>query len=135
MRTAYLLMAAAALAPAGCSSLIVNSGQDLSKLTTRAQVHEAFGPPAAVEPTGEHTTEEFTTRRKIAEPYKNIYLAIGYVITLGLGELIWFPHQLYVAGRRSIVGQHLRFSYDSEGRVTEIRHDGDAVIGVGPPRE
>ena len=81
------------------------------------------------------TTEEFTTRRKIAEPYKNIYLAIGYAITLGLGELIWFPHQLYVAGRRSIVGQQLRFTYDSEGHVTGIRHDGDAVIGVGPPHE
>ena len=46
MRAAYLLIAAAALTPAGCSTLIVNSGQDLSKLTTRAQVHEAFGPPS-----------------------------------------------------------------------------------------
>ena len=46
MRLAYLvLIAGTATLMSGCSSLIAHSGKDLSKLTTREEVHREFGEP------------------------------------------------------------------------------------------
>ena len=133
MRFLPVLLTAYALSAAGCSAIIISSGQHLSELTTRAQVHESFGlPTAAGQTEGGNTFEEFTTHRKIAEPEKGIYLAMGYAGTLGLGEFIWFPHEAWVAARRSIVGQKLRFTYNDAGEVTAIRFEGDPVLM--PPR-
>jgi hypothetical protein len=42
-------------------------------------------------------------------------------------------HPPYVAGRRSVVGQHPRFTYDDPGQVTDIQRDGEAVIDFRPP--
>lgn len=133
MRILPVLLTACALPGAGCSAFIISSGQHLSELTTQSQVHESFGLPAAAGQTeGGNTFEEFTTHRKIAEPEKGIYLTMGYVCTLGLGEFIWFPHEAWVAERRSIVGQKLRFTYNDAGDVTTIRLDGAPVLL--PPR-
>lgn len=50
---------------------------------------------------------------------------MGYVGTLGLGELIWFPKASYRVIRDSIVGQHLRVFYDDQGKVQKIELDGE----------
>jgi YD repeat-containing protein len=132
MRTALVLLTFLILSAVGCSAFIVNSGQDLSGLATRSQVQAAFGQPVTSGQTDSRPFEEYTIHRKIAEPWKNTYLAMGDAATLGLGEIVWFPQQLYLAGRRSVVGQHLRFTYDDAGNVTAIRFDGDPVLL--PPR-
>lgn len=134
MRAVSMLLTACVLSLAGCSSLVISSGQDLTELTTRVQVHEAFGLPVEAGRTGSQAFEDFITHRKIAEPWKGIYLAMGDASTLGLGEIIWFPHQLYIAGRRSIVGQQLRFTYDDADYVTGVCHDGEAVPWAVAPR-
>ena len=79
MRTlTIVLIACTALAP-GCAGYIAGSGLDLCKLTTQAQVHEKFGSPIASGP----SFEEFTTRRKIAEPWNGEGIAmLEFALTL-----------------------------------------------------
>lgn len=82
---------------------------DLSHITTREEAHEVFGKPAATGHLGEEPFDEFFTYRKIADQDERIFL--------GTGD--WLPKQLYVAARRSIRGQQLRFVYDAQGRVID----------------
>jgi hypothetical protein len=134
-----VFLTACALSSAGCTGFITSCGQDLSKLTTQVEVHKTFGLPAAIGQAEGHTFEEFTTHRKIAEHWKGIYLVMGDAGTLGLGELIWFPHEAWLASRRSVVGQILRFTYDDAGTVIDVRRDGESLpilpdrVSRGPP--
>ncbi len=132
MRVAYLLLIACVLPSIGCTMLVVNSGKVLTALKSQAKVHEAFGLPTATGQAEGMPYEDFITRRKIAEPQKNIYLIMGTIWTCGFGEFVWFPTELYRAVRRSVVGQSLRFTYDAAGNVTAIRFDNDPVLL--PPR-
>lgn len=132
VRTVNLLVLVLALSTIGCSVLVVNSGTNLEKLTTRAQVHDSFGQPINSGQIDDEPFEEFITHRKIAEQNMNIYLVMGYAGTFGLGELIWFPQQSYLAIRRSVVGQRLRFTYDEAGMVTHICRDDDYICT--PPK-
>ncbi|VTS07650.1 hypothetical protein [Tuwongella immobilis] len=125
MRPSSILMAVVAVVPLGCSALVVSAGYQLNQLANRDQVHQKFGSPVSIEETDGKISDEFTTHRKIARPHESIYFVMGSVSTFGFGELIFFPQQLYHAAKRSIVGQKLRFTYDSEGRVTKIVLDGD----------
>ncbi len=127
MRAASVLLTGAVLATTGCSLLVVNSGKNLGDLKTREQAHEVFGPPIAAGESDGQPYEEFASRRKVAEPWQNEYLLIGYMATAGLGELIWFPKVLYREGRRVIVGQQIRVTYDASGAVAGVRIDGDPV--------
>jgi hypothetical protein len=58
---------------------------------------------------------------------------MGWCYTLGLGEIVWFPHQAFVAARRSILGQELRVTYDEAGNVQQVSLDGDSILwNAGP---
>jgi hypothetical protein len=138
MCLARVMVLTALLGSTGCSWLVINSGQQLNDLKTREQVQEVFGPPAESGVFQDQAYDEFHTRRKIAEPWKNLYLATGWVYTLGLGEIVWFPHQAFVAARRSILGQELRVTYDEAGNVQQVSLDGDSILwnpgpGSKPP--
>ena len=126
MRPTLLVLVFTAFASSGCSALIFSSGKRLEKLTTRDQVHKAFGEPILQD----GSLEVYKTHRKIAEPNKGTYWAMGFCWTFGLGEFIWFPHEAYVAARRTIKGQELRFIYDKAGKVVAAFHDGTPVFGV-----
>jgi hypothetical protein len=130
MRIVLLPLVAGVLSSAGCTGLVISSGTDLGALPTREEVRAKFGTPVASGTEEGKQYEDFRTRRKIAEPDKMIYLLMGYAYTFGLGEVVWFPHQSFVAARRSIVGQDLRFYFDEAGNVTAARHDGGWVTGV-----
>lgn len=128
MRAIYFALIAAALSSAGCAGMIVGSGQNLSDLKDQAAVQAAFGSPTAAGEADGRPFEEFTTRRKIAEPWRVAPgMAMMYAMTLGLGEVVLLPVELYRTGRRTILGQQLRFTYDADGRVAAIRWDGDSV--------
>src|SRR5262249_24804142 len=115
MRFFQLLLVVCAVGGSGCSALVALSGQDLSTLSTKAAVRAKCGTPESDGQAAGQSFEEFSARRKIAQPWKGTYLTMGFSGTLGLGELVWFPHQSYIAIRRAIVGQQLRFTYDSNG--------------------
>lgn len=131
MRIALLLLASGSLFLSGCSSLIIGSGKRLDTLTNQDEVHQAFGEPQTTSRQEDgKTVEIFKTHRKIAEPQKGIYLATGYVMTLGFGEFVWFPHQAFIAARRSIMGQEIQFVFDDTGRIVAATHEGTPVFGL-----
>ena len=121
-----LLIAAASLS-GGCAVMIARSGKDLTDLTTKVEVHAALGEPDAVGADEGGAFEEFRTHRKIADygiRYAGPGYAMGLVMTCGLIDLILVPQELYLAGRRSILGQTIRVSYDDDG-VKGIALDGE----------
>ncbi len=123
MRYACLPLLAIIPAASGCSVMIASCGKDLGKLATREQVQQEFGKPAHDGISGGESFEVYRTRQKIAEPYLASCYGIGIAMTYGLVELFAFPHQLYLAGRRTIIGQNVRFTYNDRGIVTKILLD------------
>jgi hypothetical protein len=119
----------------GCSAYIALSGKNLNELKTQSEVQATFGEPLATGQIDGKPFAEYTTRQKIAEPWKGMGLCMGWVMTLGFGELFFFPHELYVAGRRTLVGQKLQFVYDEAGNVTSIQLDGDHLPWSPQPSE
>ena len=122
MRFALLLAATAAPLSVGCTAIIARSGEDLSALKTREQVHDSFGTPVATGTSDGQTYEEYRSRRKIAEPHGPGY-AMSLALTLGLTELYWFPRELYLLGRHTILGRDICFTYDAAGNVTAVHID------------
>src|SRR5436190_661603 len=124
MRTPCLILVANAMLSSGCSSLIARSGSDLSTLTTREQVHAQFGDPSSEDVVEGQPVEDYRTRRKISEPVRSVHLGMSVTMTYGVGELFAFPSELFLLGQRTLVGQDLRFQYDSNGVVTSVLLDG-----------
>jgi hypothetical protein len=123
----YRLLAAAGVAlSAGCSAMIVCSGQDLSELTTREQVHAVMGEPVAAGTSDGQCHEDFRSHRKIAEPWQGEGLVMVDYGTLGLAELVMFPAAVLRVGYTSVVGQDVRFQYDAAGKVTACFVNGEA---------
>lgn len=124
IRLSCLILIASALLSSGCSAIIAQSGADLSGLTTKEKVHEKFGDPAASGASEGFFFEDYQTRRKISEPLRSAHLGMSIAMTYGLGELIAFPYEFSLLGRRTLVGQELSFGYDSAGNVTRVYLDG-----------
>jgi hypothetical protein len=102
-----------------------SSGTDLAALKDRSQVHGKFGIPVASGVIDGHEYEDFRSHRKIAEYWNGEYFIMGYWATLGFGEFIWLPTELYEAGRQIIVGQDIRFIYSTDGTVLEVFVNGE----------
>ncbi|MDY3561043.1 hypothetical protein R5W23_002302 [Gemmata sp. JC673] len=118
----------------GCAFLVATSGKDVGALATRDEVQHDFGTPVVSGSVEGQPYDEFRTHRKISEGWKSIYYSMGYVVTLGFGEVIWLPNELYRATRRSIVGQTVRFVYDEAGNVKSVQLDGEAIPNAPRPR-
>jgi uncharacterized protein YceK len=128
MRLVHLgLIVSAAILMSGCSSLIAHSGKDLSKLTTREEVHSEFGDPDKTGAEEGYSREDYCTRRKISEPMRSNSLGMGFAMTFGTAELVAFPMELCLLCRRTVLGQSLRFAYDDNGQVTRVFLDGEKL--------
>ena len=127
MRYPYLILIVCTVFSSGCSALIARSGSSVSSLTTKDEVHERFGLPATSATVAGQPVESFHTRRKISEPLRSACLGMGIVMTFGLGEVIAFPHELYLLGRRTLFGQEIRFAYDSDGNVKHVYLEGEEL--------
>lgn len=132
MRRLPLAFLALTLPATGCTALVVGSGRNPSSLTKRT-VTEEFGTPAATDNPDGTSSLTFRTRRKLAEPNKLIYATMGFVCTFGLGELIWFPNELYRAGRTALVGCDVRVDYYPTGEVKAVWLNGDQVYSGPEP--
>ncbi len=135
MRTACLLLMAAMPLTSGCSILIAARGEDMEKLTTRDQVRERFGEPRASVSVEGVLFEEYRTRRKISEPDRAWALSMCVGLTYGLAEFIAFPHELYLLGSRTLLGQDVRFTYDSAGNLRTVHLDGLSIRRGGSDKE
>jgi hypothetical protein len=52
-------------------------------------------------------------------------------MSFGLNELIAFPREFVILGRRTIIGQHIRFTYDPCGNVTMVNREPDRIFLLG----
>jgi hypothetical protein len=121
-----LLVAAGVALSAGCTAMVVGTGQDLSEPTTRKQVHAAMGEPVATGTSDGQYHEDFRSHRKIAEPWQSEGLIMVDYCTLGLAEFVMFPAAVLRVGYTTVVGQDVRFQYDAAGRVTACFVNGEA---------
>jgi len=53
---------------------------------------------------------------------------MGLIMTLGTIEVINVPHELYLMGRRTLLGQTIRVNYDASNAVRQIYLDGEPLI-------
>jgi hypothetical protein len=113
--------------------LVAGSGKRLDAITTQEQARRDFGAPVASGVVEGQPYDDFRTHRKVSEGWKGIYFCMGDAWTLGLGEVVWLPHELYVAARRSILGQTVRFVYEPDGSESRVLLDGDHVPGAVRP--
>jgi hypothetical protein len=128
MRLVYLVsIASTAILTSGCSSLIARSGKDLSKLTTREEVHREFGEPDKIGAVGGYACEDYCSRRKISEPVRSNSLGLGFAMTFGTAELVAFPMEICFFSRRTVLGQSLRFAYEDNGQVMRVFLDGERL--------
>ena len=105
-------------------ALVISSGKDLGALATREEVLEDFGTPVVCGEVDGKFYEEFRSHRKISESWRQPYDLFADSVTLGFAEVILFPSEVYIASRRSIMGQTIRFVYDSDGYVKSVQLDG-----------
>jgi hypothetical protein len=127
MRLSLALIAIATALMCGCSSLIAHSGKDLSKLTTREEVHREFGEPEKIGVVGDYACEDYTTRRKISEPWRSNSQGMGFAMTFGALELVNFPMEVYLLCSRTVMGESVRFAYDDTGKVMRVFLDGEKL--------
>lgn len=129
-RTACLLLVAAAYLSGGCAAMVARSGRDLTGLKTREAIRAKLGEPCASGIGEGETFEEFRTHRKVAV-YPIRYFGPGYAmllaLTWGTADLVLVPYELCLAGRKVLLGQTVRVTYDARGKVTAISCDGESV--------
>ena len=111
--------------------MIGRAGKDLGSIETKQQMHAFLGEPVAkgVDESGPY--EEFRTRKVIAESplsYGEGYAMLLFM-TCGAVDLVAVPEQLYLLGKRSLLGQTVRVTYDQQGAVIDVERDGQSVIG------
>ena len=122
-----ILLLISNLLTAGCSSVIVYSGQDIEKLVNKDQVHDSFGMPTNLGNGEGCDFEEYRTHRKISEP---TVASVNFILgteTLGLFELWNFPGAILQTTWTTLVGQTLRFEYGSNGAVSQVLINGTAM--------
>jgi hypothetical protein len=134
MRLISLAFVAITLLTSGCAGMISGVGTRLLFLTTREEIHAQLGEPTVSGFADGEPFEEYHTRRKISEA-GTLRLGDGYamawVATLGAIDLICVPHELYLLGRRSLLGQTVRVTYDEAGTITDLRLDGEQYLITG----
>ena len=129
MRLCCALLAGIVCLSTGCSALIARSGEDVTQLATREQVHQEFGEPLFLETVQGTPFEEFKTRRKISEWAHAEALQYGLGMSFGLIEISQFPTELFRNGERIVSGQSLGFHYDHSGNVIAVYLNGELLIG------
>ncbi len=126
-RIACFLLVATTPLLSGCASIIARTGTDLYCLKSKEEVQAKLGKPVATGMEDGEFFEEYRTRRKIAEQWPARCSGIGYAMlvtmTCGTSELISVPNELFILGRRTLLGQPIRVTYGEDGSVKYVRLD------------
>src|SRR5262245_26789704 len=117
MRTALLSLALFVPLSSGCSALIADSGTKLGALETREEVHRLLGEPVASGEVRGKPYEEFISRRKYSDGVRALSYRLGFVMTVGLSELVCCPAELMMLGRITVMGQNVRIVYNTDEKV------------------
>ncbi len=124
---AILLPVCFFLGACGCSSMVAVSGKDVSGLASAEQVHKEFGKPVATGVVEDREFEDYKTHAKISDPQRAGTMMLGDLMTSGLMEFFLFPYELACVGQTAIMGDTLRFCYDSQHNVTDVYLDGEQI--------
>jgi hypothetical protein len=128
------LVLSCSLLCAGCSALIAQSGQDVSKLANKDQVHESFGTPTRSGKADGCEFDEYCTHRQISEPRMACACVALDGYTLGLFELVMFPVVVVKNTWTTFAGQTVRFEYSCYGDVQRVLiNDKPMDLGVRLP--
>jgi hypothetical protein len=116
----------------GCTGLIAGAGKDLGKVSSREEMHAVLGKPVASGVAEGKQYEEFRTRKVIAQDQTGTGEAyvIYWASTFGTIELIGVPYQLWLLGKRTLLGQTIRVTYEQDGAIGEVERDGQSVLGI-----
>ena len=129
------LLAFGIMLSVGCAAVVNGRGIYLPDVKTREQVHQVFGKPAEVGEQDGNAFEEFRTHRKLSQAWMGEYFLFADLETLFLIEFYAFPRELWRAGRQHIMGQTLRFTYDSEGNVDHVTTNGNPFLVLAYPNK
>jgi hypothetical protein len=125
MRCGRLLLAALLIPTCGCSTLIAKSGKNIDAIATREDAREKLGTPDSSSENGDLTIDTYQTRQKISEWRRGGGEGTYFAMSFGLTEFAAFPTEVYILGRRTVLGQELSFHYDATGKVVEVYLDGE----------
>jgi hypothetical protein len=124
MRCGRLILTALLIPTCGCAAIIAKSGKNIDTLTTREEVHKKLGAPDSTELNEDQWTDTYLTRQKISEWRRGGGEGLYFAMSFGLTEFEAFPAEIYLLGRRTLLGQELSFHYDADGRVVDVYLDG-----------
>jgi hypothetical protein len=128
MQNASYCVFVCGLLACGCAGLVNQVGKDLSDVKNRQEVHAKLGEPASTGVAEGKAYEEFHTRQKIAGADQRLFggpgYAMGVYMTCGLSEVVLFPYELSLVGRRALFGQTVRVTYEADDAVAYVLLDG-----------
>jgi YD repeat-containing protein len=127
MRILCLLLFVFVFLSGGCAQMMASCGKDMGRLHTREEVHAQFGEPVAMGFAEGRFFEEFHTRKRIAQNFGEGYVMV-WILTCGAADLVFVPCELYLTGRRTLLGQTIRVSYDEADRTKGVDLDGRAML-------
>jgi len=131
MRYGGLLLCIVTVFHSGCASELAGAGKDLGALTSLEEMRDGLAEYGASGVAEGKRYEEFRTRKVIAQNQDGHE---GYIIawasTFGTIDLIAVPYQVYLIGKRSVVGQTVRVTYDEDGSIGEVERDGVSVLSM-----
>jgi hypothetical protein len=115
----------------GCQATLHSSGLDLDKLQSDIEVQRRLGTPISSGATEGKQFKDFRTHQKIAQKWDGIGYAMGFEMTFGLSDLIFFPIEVVKASSETINGHDVRVIYEPDGKVGAILVDGKYHVGGG----
>jgi YD repeat-containing protein len=128
MRHVWLFLATSVFT-CGCAEIIAEAGTNLTGLQTKTDVHAELGKPigGGSGPNG-GSFEEYQTRRVISDHTRGgeVYVSL-WGSTWGAVDLIYVPLELWLLGRKAVLGQNIRVTYDAADAVTEILLNGERL--------
>jgi YD repeat-containing protein len=132
MRCPFLFVSACLTFSCGCAFMIAGAGKDLGRVESKRDMHAALGEPVAKGVADGREYEEFRTRKVIAEDltFQVEGYGMAWACTLGTIDLVCVPYQCYLLGKRTLLGQTIRVTYDQEGRIVEVERDGESMLGL-----
>jgi hypothetical protein len=112
--------------------MIARAGKDLGEVKSKEEMHAVLGEPAARGVADGKQYEEFRTRKMIAEDqsFGGEGYAMLLIMTCGACDLVFVPYECCLLGKRTLLGQTIRVTYERDGGIADVERDGESVLGL-----
>lgn len=117
-RILAVLLAGTPVLMTGCiSMLIADSGRDLNRYKSRAEVRSALGEPIAAGADGRHAFEDYRFRGKLRDRGSAQGAGTAGAMTLGLSEIFVVPPMLIALPGQMFETHEVRYYFAAGGEV------------------